>query len=614
MSDKIDKLVHQLCHDVDWAQRRKAALALGRLYGKEAIAALQKGLKDPDDDVLQAVVVTLTKIQDPSVVEDLLKPKLLSSRNADVRWATVLALGKMGGTRAIDPLVDMLDDQDWVVRNAAAVALVEAVRGLAKEGGEEVVKRFIRLLSAEDEQVHEAVATALSRMGHVSRDLLEEHLFSASSRVRRAVARVMGELNEVEFVPALLRAIDDPEREVRAAVTQSLGEIGDPRAIEPLVARLGDTDQRVCLLVVDALVKIGSETVPALIDALEHNKSRILRKNILVTLGRLKDPKAIVAAMNNLGNSYFVVRRSAVEALIEIGEDVTDQLAEILSLPQFSVGTLIETMLTTDNLRVKLRLIRALGELKDSRAVPALKSFLDSPETLMVETVENALEKIACAAWARVDALTVLGEMGGDRALKLAIQALDDPNHDVRKAAILVLGKLRDRRSVKSLLSILSSQADELRRGATRVLGLIGGRSPRVARAINDLLAADPSLEVRAEAARALGRLLHLSSIPFLIQALNDPYWTVREHAENALNNFGQKAVEALIEALGSEHDFVRFRSARILGNIGGPAAIKALETLLGDPQEAREVLKIAQQGLKLLEDMEKKKPGDVKA
>ena len=613
MKDEIDKLVHQLFHDVDWAERRKAALALGRLYGKQTVLALQKGLKDPDDDVLQAVVITLAKINDPSVVEDLLKPKLLSSRNADVRWATVLALGKMGGTRAIDHLVDMLDDRDWVVRNAAAVALVEAVRVLTEEGGEEAVKRLIRLLSSEDEQVHEAVASALSRMGVVSRDLLEEHLFSSSPRVRKAVARVMGELNEAEFVPPLLKAVDDPEREVRAAVTQSLGEIGDPRAIEPLVARLGDSDKEVCHRAVEALVKIGNEAVPPLIDALEHNKSRVLRKNILVTLGKLKDPRAIVPAMNNLGNSYFVVRRAAAEALVEIGEDVTDQLAEILSPPRFPIQGLMDTMLTTDNLRVRLRLIRALGELKDSRAVPALKSLLESPESRVVETIQEALEKIACAAWARVSALTVLGEIGGDRALKMALQSLNDPNHDVRKASILMLGKLRDKRAIDPLLVVLNSPVDELRRGAVRVLGLIGGRSPRVAKAINHLLAADSSLEVRAETARALGRLLHPASISMLIEALNDPYWTVREHAENALNNFGQKAVKALVGALHSEHDFVRVRSARILGNIGGPAALSALQILLEDPQEAEEVLRIAQQSLRLLENMGRAKPGDLK-
>ncbi len=614
MRTKIEKLAHKLCHDVDWTERRKAALALGRLCGEEAFEALQEGLKDPDDDVLQAVVVALTKINVPSVLEDLLKPKLLSSRNPDVRWATVLALGSMGGTRIIDPLVDMLDDRDWAVRNAAAVALVRAVQVLSEEGGEEVVKRFIRLLSAEDEQVHEAVSRALSRMGVVSRELLEEHLFSTSPRVRRAVARVMGELSEAEFVPALIKAIDDPERKVRAAVVQSLGEIADSRAIEPLVACLGDTDQEVCQRAVEALARIGRETVPALIDALENNKGRILRKNILVALGKLKDSRAIVAAMNNLGDSYFVVRRAATEALLEIGEDVTDQLAEILSPPRFPIQDLIRTMLATDNLRVRLRLIRALGELKDSRAVPALKSLLESPQTRVVQTLQDALEKIACAAWARVNALTVLGEIGEPRAMKMAIQALQDPNQDVRKAAILVLGKLRDKRAINPLLAVLSSQVDELRRSATRILGIIGSRSPRVARAINGLLASDGSLEVRAEAARALGRLLHPSSIPFLIEALNDPYWTVREHAENALNNFGQRAVKALVEALSSEHDFVRVRSARILGNIGGPAAVTALETVLRDPQEAADVLQMAQQGLKLLEDMGKAKPGDLKA
>ena len=75
---------------------------------------------------------------------------------------------------------------------------------------------------------------------------------------------------------------------------------------------------------------------------MKYQRSRTQSKNILRTLGKLKDPRSIVPLLNNLNSSYFVVRRSAVEALMEMEEDVTDGLSQVLGICCTSVEPLVE--------------------------------------------------------------------------------------------------------------------------------------------------------------------------------------------------------------------------------------------------------------------------------
>lgn len=84
----------------------------------------------------------------------------LSDPRPPLRWGAAEALGRMGDTRAVGPLIQALSDEDWRVRMKAAWSLgqlgdrsaisplrqvqrdpMEGVREMAKEALEEILAR-----------------------------------------------------------------------------------------------------------------------------------------------------------------------------------------------------------------------------------------------------------------------------------------------------------------------------------------------------------------------------------------------------------------------------------------------------------------------------------------
>ena len=75
----------------------------------------------------------------------------------------------------------------------------------------------------------------------------------------------------------------------------------------------------------------------------------------------------------------------------------------------------------------------------------------------------------------RCQAAGALGEIGGDQAISLLINALKDRQCQVRHSATKALGKIGDSRAVEPLISVLKHDNDELvRKTVIEALGNIG--------------------------------------------------------------------------------------------------------------------------------------------
>jgi HEAT repeat protein len=92
------------------------------------------------------------------------------------------------------------------------------------------------------------------------------------------------------------------------------------------------------------------------------------------------------------------------------------------------------------------------------------------------------------------------------------------------------------------------------------------------------------------EAVRILGRLVNDKAVPLLIEGLLDDVWSVREACETALRNFPAKAVKPLVRLLDEEREFIRLRAARLLGELGDPSALPALQRQLKREEEGTRV------------------------
>jgi HEAT repeat protein len=171
-------------------------------------------------------------------------------------------------------------------------------------------------------------------------------------------------------------------------------------------------------------------------------------------------------------------------------------------------------------------------------------------------------------------------------AVPVLLQALQGEYFTVRSRAALALGGIRDARAIQPLLHALKDPEDEVRIAACLALGAF--KDPSTFDDITNVLLDDPKIEVRQAAARALGNTQHPAALPYLLEALHDPFWWYeREFAAadllSAIEKMGIVAVPLLIEALKDKEGTVRKFSASLLGKLGDPRAIEPLSMALYD-------------------------------
>ena len=165
----------------------------------------------------------------------------------------------------------------------------------------------------------------------------------------------------------------------------------------------------------------------------------------------------------------------------------------LASLGRVALGPLSQ-QLTSANPTVRRNAAWAIGELHNmvpgerAGAVPQLITLLGDSD-----------------AWVRMAAARALGEVRDERALTRLVATLSDDNWRVRELAVWALSEMKDDRAVTALCSVLLSDARvEVRRGAAEALGEIASADalPSLKQALNDT---EPS--VRGKAAWAISEI-----------------------------------------------------------------------------------------------------------
>lgn len=206
---------------------------------------------------------------------------------------------------------------------------------------------------------------------------------------------------------------------------------------------------------------------------------------------------------------------------------------------------------------------------------------------------------------ARIQAGEFLGQVGSPAALRDLLELLHDPNPQVRWSAARGLGQLGHQAALSPLLASLEGSrpmpvdviADAifqirdcpislLRQGAksrsapTRAVAVeLLGRFQAFAAAddVIQILERDPSVEVRARAARALGRMSTMRAVEPLMECLDDGPAAVRIQATWALGEIGApQAVTALhVIMLGPSPQMATVAAAALVAI--GPPGVRVL-------------------------------------
>jgi HEAT repeat protein len=602
-SKSLEPIFRIIRDSQDASAVRAAIMDLGYETRDEVYPVLVDKLNDPNLGIQHAAVISLGRYGRTEAVQEIIKPKIFRSPAANIRWAAVAAVGKLGDYRVIDYLLKAVDDPEWIVRTQAVTELMGKVQVIRDCRDTRQIHVLIHMLSLASEEIVTLAVEGLKEFGAESLTPLREALNNSSATIRANAARALGKLASPQSVPCLLFSLNDTDWRVRAGAAEALGAIGDPTSMEPLIQKIHDNVAKVQEQASAAIIRFGKQATLPLLHALARERDKFVLRALLLALGRIADPRSIPAVISHLRSTYFIVRQAAVTALVRFGSGVIDYLLPTLSFNDSDIGPLIKDADDRHHPELQIRAVKAIGGLEDHRAVATLKQLVDGGSPEVQEAAMRSLVNIGCAAWGRCCAIKVLADVGeAPMATRLA-PSLQDDSDNVRIEAVRALGKWGGPEAVHFLVEkARNDRAVFIRAEAIRALRTIGtGREEVLETALCALK--DKGREVRAQSASLLGLFQSEKSILPLLEAMADSHWSVRERAENALLNFGPSAIKPLIASLGSRHWTTRFRAARLLGEIGDPVAVAPLKRLLARKGERERVRENAAASLRKLQE-----------
>jgi HEAT repeat protein len=150
-ADEVDDHIHDL-NDPDSEIRMNAAMELGMHNDSRSIDALSRAVHDKDHNVGYSALESLARLR---AVDPLIQA--LQNDDWGIRAAAANELGNAQDKRAVGPLIRALKDGDRFVRSGAASSL-------GKLGDARAEAPLIQALKDEDGHVREVASEALGRL------------------------------------------------------------------------------------------------------------------------------------------------------------------------------------------------------------------------------------------------------------------------------------------------------------------------------------------------------------------------------------------------------------------------------------------------------------------
>lgn len=247
-------------------------------------------LDDDDPFLLMRVVKGLGSIGEPAV-EPLIQA-LKSGPYINVKAGAALALGLIGDARAVEPLVQAIENDNELIGESVILALGEM--------GEPAVEPLLQILKGKDPSTLQVLQgkdpstryRAMEALGRIGDARAVEPLIQAviDEKGFEHAVQALGRIGEPAVEP-LIKALNDEDYIVRNGAAHALGLIGDARAVEPLIQILKDDEHSDAIAAI-ALGEIGdARAVEPLIQA-SKGKGWLVRKFAKEALEKIKANKS----------------------------------------------------------------------------------------------------------------------------------------------------------------------------------------------------------------------------------------------------------------------------------------------------------------------------------
>lgn len=247
-ADQAERLTKALDH-YDPGVRAGAARVIGRLRLAAAGDALMKAVNDSQADVRYASMRALGAIGDTRAVAGL-GEQLAYYKKGEGAWSALDALARIASPSSIPLFREHLLDKDPYIRRAA-------MEGLGRAGDGESAAALEKASTLDDSpMVRLAAAFALQKLGRNYAARIIDMMSSAK-------VIPQGQEYLVELGPpmaaTLVPRLQEPDADVREAVADVLGRIGDATTVPALEAAAKDRDPSVASAARRAVARLRAE-------------------------------------------------------------------------------------------------------------------------------------------------------------------------------------------------------------------------------------------------------------------------------------------------------------------------------------------------------------------
>lgn len=482
--------------------------------------------------------------------QKLIEAFQLSNKERKLRLLAEIGRAKNDG--ALQFLLNTLGDEHWVVRKTAADCIFAY--------GEEAIPSLSAALNSYSEDIQHWALQVLTRLGKKGTPAILRALKSPNHDVRYFACMALGDIGEPLAVTPLIKALADERWNVRKAASDALVKYGDE--VIPIIDQVMNktTDEDVRFWAIKTLGKLGAKAQKILLEALRTGNKQ-MRYVIAAALGESGDRRVIKVLIDSLADPDWTIRKSAMQALSEIGENAIELLIEALRDPTedvrdgalnslFRIGDsalrklfeFIETI--DDNMRYLIR--KSMVKMGSRVVDPMVRLFMSGKPEIMVFSAAT------------------LGEIGSPKAVNVLIEGLSHQSWNVRRSCAYALTEIGDK-GVDRIAEAMVSQSDDVRYWVTRILESIGEAGmPFLVRALSD-----KNKNIRFFAAKALGGSMNPTVIRDLIKSLADESWSVRKAAAESISKLEGLSIDHLLRSMSNDNEDIRFWVEQILKKTG---------------------------------------------
>lgn len=382
--------------------RRVAKEMISGRWSKAASPHLVGQLKNPDLYARNNAVELLSLFKDQNVSTELIT--LFNGAPAETKKGIIKILTTMGGPTAKKLILSALNDQEWQVRLAA-------VKSLGKMRAPESVEPLIEKLADKDPHMKALALEALSAIGDKRAatpilDLLQDD----DLLIRQQATDGLIRFADSTIVPEIIKLMRHQDVNVRRCAVEVLKNLQDPRTADELLKAMKDSDWWVRQIATSSLTEIkGDNNIVKAFVAMTRDADENVRRCAVEFFNKISDPVAFEALVERLGDEDWWVREKAIRALGALKDER-------------AVAPLIEAL----NDRVVGWVVpSALAALGGARAMDEVKRLLFHP----VKRV-------------KVEAIKAVAARDFKEAVLPLQECLRDPDEEVRGEAVAALKQL----------------------------------------------------------------------------------------------------------------------------------------------------------------------------